>query len=74
LTNREWAILEILLLASPSVVSKERLAQSLAGWDKDITPNAVEVHVSRLRGKLAAGQIEIRTVRGIGYRIDAARR
>lgn len=74
LTNREWAILEILLLASPSVVSKERLAQSLAGWDKDITPNAVEVHVSRLRGKLAAGQIEIRAVRGIGYRIDAARR
>ncbi len=72
LTRREWAILETLLMASPSVVSKDRLVQSLAGWDKDITPNAVEVHVSRLRGKLAEGQIEIRTVRGIGYRIDAA--
>jgi DNA-binding response OmpR family regulator len=72
LTNREWAILESLLLTSPGVVSKDRLVQSLAGWDKDITPNAVEVHVSRLRAKLAAGQIEIRTVRGIGYRIDAA--
>lgn len=72
LTNREWAILETLLMASPSVVSKERLVQSLAGWDKDITPNAVEVHVSRLRGTLAEGCIEIRTVRGIGYRIDAA--
>lgn len=72
LTKREWAILETLLMASPSVVSKDRLVQTLAGWDKDITPNAVEVHVSRLRAKLAAGQIEIRTVRGIGYRIDAA--
>ena len=40
--------------------------------DKDITPNAIEVHVSRLRAKLAAGRIEVRTVRGIGYRIDAA--
>lgn len=70
LTNREWAILETLLMTSPGVVSKDRLVQSLAGWDKDITPNAIEVHISRLRGKLAAGNIEIRTVRGIGYRMD----
>jgi DNA-binding response OmpR family regulator len=70
LTNREWAILETLLMASPSVVSKHRLVQSLAGWDKDITLNAIEVHISRLRAKLAAGKIEIRTVRGIGYRMD----
>ncbi len=72
LTKREWAILELLLLASPKVISKDKLVQSLAGWDKDITTNAVEVHISRLRGKLATGNIEIRTVRGIGYRIDAA--
>lgn len=71
LTNREWAILEMLLLASPSVVSKEKLLQSLAGWDKDITPNAIEVHVSRLRHKLAGWCGVIRTVRGIGYRVDA---
>lgn len=73
LTNREWAILEILLTASPAVVSKDRLVHCLAGWDKDITPNAIEVHVSRLRHKLEAGSIVIRTVRGIGYRIDAAK-
>ena len=58
-------------MASPAVVSKDRLVHSLAGWDKDITPNAIEVHVSRLRHKLAAGTIVIRTVRGIGYRVDA---
>ena len=72
LTNREWAILETLLLSSPKVVSKDKLIQGIAGWDKEITPNAVEVHVSRLRTKLSPGNIEIRTVRGIGYRIDAA--
>jgi DNA-binding response OmpR family regulator len=44
--------------------------QSLAGWDKDITPNAIEVHVSRLRAKIAAARVVIRTVRGIGYRVD----
>ena len=72
LTNREWAILEMLLMASPAVVSKDKLVQGLAGWDKDITPNAIEVHVSRLRQKLITGTIVIRTVRGIGYRVDAA--
>lgn len=71
LTNREWAILEQLLMASPAVVGKDKLVQSLAGWDKDITPNAIEVHVSRLRAKLAAGRVVIRTIRGIGYRVDA---
>ena len=72
LTNREWAILEMLLVASPTVVSKDKLVQRLAGWDKDITPNAIEVHVSRLRAKLASSLVVIRTVRGIGYRVDAA--
>jgi DNA-binding response OmpR family regulator len=36
-----------------------------------MTPNAVEVHVSRLRSKLEHGSVKIRTVRGIGYRLDA---
>jgi len=72
LTRREWAILELLLQASPAVISKDRLVQNLAGWDKDITPNAIEVHISRLRGKLSAGNIVIRTIRGIGYRVVAA--
>jgi len=71
LTRREWAILELLLMASPTVVSKDKLVNSLAGWDKEITPNAIEVHVSRLRGKLLSGNVMIRTIRGIGYRVDA---
>ena len=70
LTRREWTILETLLMASPRVVSKDKLLQSLTGWDKNVTTNAIEVHVSRLRAKIAPGGIEIRTVRGIGYRID----
>ena len=70
LTQREWAILEMLMLESPKVISKNRLVQALAGWDKDLTPNAIEVHVSRLRAKLAGADIGIRTVRGIGYRLD----
>ena len=58
-------------MASPTVVSKDKLLQSLAGWDKEITPNAIEVHISRLRTKLEDIPVIIRTIRGIGYRIDA---
>lgn len=71
LTKREWEILEILLISSPRVVSKETLLQKLIGWDKEITPNNIEVHISRLRYKLRSNEVFIRTVRGIGYRIDA---
>lgn len=71
LTPREWSILEYMLLNAPRVVSKDRLVQSLGGWSVDLTPNAVEVHVSRLRAKLEHGGVCIRTVRGIGYRLDA---
>jgi len=70
LTGREWSILECLLLNAPKVVSKERLLQTIGGWDAELTQNAVEVYISRLRCKLEPGEIRIRTVRGIGYRLD----
>jgi DNA-binding response OmpR family regulator len=70
LTAREWTVLEYLLLHSQEIVSKERLLQAISNWDKEITPNAVEVYVSRLRGKLEPGGVRIRTVRGLGYRLE----
>ena len=70
LTGREWNVLEQLAIAVPRVVGKQKLADSLSQWDKEITPNAVEIYVSRLRGKLADSGVSIRTVRGVGYRIE----
>ena len=68
---KEWEVLEQLVLAMPRVVAKQKLADSLSQWDKEITPNAVEIYVSRLRAKLAGSRVGIRTVRGIGYRLEA---
>jgi len=70
LTAREWDIVHLMVLASPAVVSKRRLADSLGRWDREITDNAVEIYVSRLRSKLQHTGVAIRTVRGIGYRLD----
>jgi two-component system, OmpR family, response regulator len=68
-TQREWAILECLVLNAGRVVSKEKLMSAVADWSTDLTPNAVEQYVSRLRGKLGA-VAKIRVVRGMGYRLD----
>jgi len=71
LSPREWAILEQLMLAAPKVVTKTRLLELVVGWDREATPNAIEVHVSRIRQKLAHAGVALRTVRGLGYRIEA---
>uniref|UniRef100_Q47GU5 Two component transcriptional regulator, winged helix family n=1 Tax=Dechloromonas aromatica (strain RCB) TaxID=159087 RepID=Q47GU5_DECAR len=70
LTGREWEILQQLMLASPNVVGKQKMAESLSEWENEISANAVEIYISRLRQKLQGCGIEIRTIRGIGYRLD----
>jgi DNA-binding response OmpR family regulator len=72
LTPREWSILEYLLHNTNTVVRKEKLLQALSSWDETLSSNAIEVYISRLRGKLEGAGVSIRTVRGVGYRIEEA--
>jgi two-component system, OmpR family, response regulator len=69
LTAREWVVLECLVRRTGQVVPKERVQQALASPEQEITPNAVEVHVSRLRAKLGDAAV-IRSLRGLGYRLE----
>jgi two-component system OmpR family response regulator len=69
---REWTVLEYLLINAPKPASKEKLLQALTGWDREITPNAVEVYISRLRGKLEPHGVALRSIRGFGYRLELA--
>jgi DNA-binding response OmpR family regulator len=71
LTRREWSILECLGLHSGRVVSKERLMQAILGGDEEISGNAIEVHISRLRAKLGS-DATVRSIRGLGYRLEDA--
>jgi two-component system, OmpR family, response regulator len=72
LTAREWSVLECLVRRVGLIVSKDRLQQAVASPDHDVTLNAVEVHVSRLRAKLGDAAI-IRSLRGLGYRLEEAK-
>ena len=72
LTAREWLLLECLVRRLGQIVPKERVQQAVASPDQEITANAVEVHVSRLRAKLGAAVV-IRSLRGLGYRMEEAK-
>jgi DNA-binding response OmpR family regulator len=67
---REWTVMEYLLLQAPKPTNKDKLLQALTGWDKEITPNAVEVYISRLRAKLEPHGVTLRSIRGFGYRLE----
>lgn len=70
LTAREWAALEFLASRVNRIINKEQITQALYSWDEEITPNAVEKFISRLRSKLEPAGINIRTVRGLGYYLE----
>jgi two-component system, OmpR family, response regulator len=71
LTVREWALLELFLARPGRVLSKEQIALQLASYEDTLTVNAIEVYVSRLRSKVEASGVRIRTVRGFGYMWEA---
>lgn len=70
LSARELALLEILLLRAGRLVSKEQLVDHLCGWGEEVSTNAIEVYVHRLRKKLEDSGVRISTVRGLGYCLD----
>ena len=72
LTAREWLLLDCLVRRVGLIVSKERLLQAVSGPDQDISANAVETHISRLRSKIGEAAV-IRSLRGLGYRLDEAK-
>jgi len=72
LSVREWGVLEYLLQHAGRVVSKQQIIEAILPWGDDVTPNAVEVYVSRLRLKLDGASVAIRTIRGFGYLLEAA--
>ena len=56
LTPREWALLELFLTHPGRVLSKDQIGESLFTFDEHLSPNAIEVHVSRLRDEDRAGR------------------
>lgn len=72
LRNRELRLLELFLNAPGQVFSKQKLVDRLFSYDDDVSENAIEVYVGRLRRHLEGSDVRITTLRGLGYRLDHA--
>jgi two-component system, OmpR family, response regulator len=70
LSAREVSLLEILLQRAGRLVSKDQLVGHLCEWGEEVSGNAIEVYVHRLRKKLEPGGVRIVTVRGLGYSLE----
>ena len=70
LSAREISLLEVLLARSGKMVSKNQLVDHLCEWGEEVSTNAIEVYVHRLRKKLEPGGVRILTVRGLGYCLE----
>ena len=73
LTATEYRILELLMRRAPAVVDRKAIAEH--AWADETEPlgsNAIDVQISRLRAKLPDAGVRIVTVRGAGYRLEAA--
>lgn len=67
---RELSVLETLLRKAGKVVAKQSIIESLAAFDDDLSENAVEQYISRLRRRLAPYALTVRVARGLGYYLD----
>jgi two-component system OmpR family response regulator len=70
LSAREVSLLEIFLQRAGRLVSKDQLVSHLCEWGEEVSTNAIEVYVHRLRKKLESGGVRIVTVRGLGYSLE----
>jgi DNA-binding response OmpR family regulator len=73
LTATEYALIELFLRRTPSVISRRTIAVQI--WDDEadaVGSNTIDVHVGRLRAKLEGGRARLDTVRGRGYRLVAS--
>jgi len=68
-SNKEWAILEPMMMYPNQIFSKNMLEEKLYDYDDEVNSNTIEVHIHNLRQKL--GKDFIRNVRGLGYCVES---
>lgn len=70
ISARETMVLRALLMANGRILSKSHLVEAISNFDHDVSENAVEQYVSRLRKKIAAFGVTISAARGLGYHLS----
>ena len=74
LSQKEYSILEMLIVNKGNTISKEQFVQKIWGYDTDIEYNSIEVYISFVRRKLNAihSNVKINTIRSLGYALEVS--
>ena len=72
LSPREAALVELLMASAGTAVPKSRIISAMSSWESNFSANGVEIYILKLRRKLAVAGVNIVTVRGVGYAMEAA--
>ena len=70
LPKREFSILEVLISSQGRIVEKQHIIDHISSFDEELTSSAIEIYISRLRKKIGLSDVQIRTVRGVGYSLE----
>ncbi len=70
LPRREFHLLEVLMSRQGRIISKDQIINSISDFHDELNPSAIEIYIHRLRKKLEAADVKIRTVRGVGYILE----
>jgi two-component system response regulator TctD len=70
LRARELRLFEIFAASPGAIFSKSKLVDRLFSYEEDVSENAIEVYVGRLRRHLTGSNVGITTVRGLGYKLE----
>ena len=70
LPRREFHLLEVLMSRRGRIISKDQIIDSISDFHDEMNPSTVEIYIHRIRKKLEATDVTIRTVRGVGYTLE----
>lgn len=70
LPRREFHLLEVLMSRRGRIISKDQIIDSISDFHDEMNPSTVEIYIHRIRKKLEATDVTIRTVRGVGYMLE----
>ena len=70
LPRREFHLLEVLISRQGRIISKDQIIDSISDFDDKLNASTIEIYIHRLRKKLEAADVTIRTVRGLGYTLE----
>ena len=70
LPRREFQLLEVLMSRQGRIISKDQIIDSISDFHDELNRSTVEIYIHRIRKKLEATDVTIRTVRGVGYILE----